>query len=142
MRGRLSPGSHRCPDSDRGCAVTVPAEHRQPAKRYRPPQEVTWDELAVTAPQMVATMRRYLGQLQVSHRPRSVEAYDVTLRVFAMFLLRHDPELGSVSGIGRAHIEAFKRWMDTPRAEGGRECAVNTIRQQHQRMLGDRKSVV
>ena len=109
--------------------MTVATDSRQPAERHRPSQEITWDELAVTAPQMVATMRRYLGQLQVSHRPRTVEAYDVTLRIFAMFLLDNDPGLESVSGISRVHIEAFKRWMATPRDRGGRQSSQNTIRQ-------------
>jgi site-specific recombinase XerD len=109
--------------------VTVAADSRQPVERHRPSQEITWDELAETAPQMVATMRRYLGQLQVSHRPRTVEAYDVTLRIFAMFLLDNDPGLESVAGISRVHIEAFKQWMATPRNRGGRQSSQNTIRQ-------------
>ena len=105
------------------------ADRHPPAEGRRRGPEVTWDEISMSAPRMVATMRRYLGQLQVSHRPRSVDAYDVTLRIFAMFLVGHDPELRSVADINRTHIEVFKRWMATSRDRGGRQSAPNTIRQ-------------
>lgn len=110
--------------------MTVAVDRHQPVEGQRRGQVVTWEELSMVAPQMVATMRRYLGQLQVSHRPASVDAYDVTLRIFAMFLIGYDPELVSVAGIDRAHIEAFKRWMRTPRDRGGRQSSPNTIRLQ------------
>ena len=39
-----------------------------------------WAELAARAPQLTATMRRYLVQLSTFLPPRSVEAADMTLR--------------------------------------------------------------
>ncbi len=109
--------------------MTAAAQRQPRTEGRRRGQEITWDELAASAPRLVATMRRYLAQIQVSHRVRSVDAYDVTLRIFAMFLTGHDPELRSVAGIGRTHIEAFKQWMATSRDRGGRQSAPNTIRQ-------------
>ena len=39
------------------------------------PEEFTWAEIIVRAPQMAATMARYLDQLAVSARPATVGAY-------------------------------------------------------------------
>ncbi len=48
-----------------------------------------WTELTARAPQLTATMRRYLGQLSTILAPRSVEAADYTLRQFAGWLSEH-----------------------------------------------------
>lgn len=45
-----------------------------------------WEELAVGAPTMTATMRGYLDQIACVLRPSSVTATDVGLRTFAAFL--------------------------------------------------------
>ena len=48
-----------------------------------PGHETGWDTVAASAPQMAATMTRYLDQIQVSLRPGSVGLIDTTLRQLA-----------------------------------------------------------
>jgi hypothetical protein len=48
-----------------------------------------WAELSARAPQLAATMRRYLVQLTTFLAPRSVDAADNTLRQFARWLTLH-----------------------------------------------------
>jgi integrase len=73
--------------------------------------EVDWDHVAVTAPTMAATMRRYLTQVAISLRPSSVEVIDTTLRQLAGMLIAEHPDVTTVAEIGRQHIEAFKTWL-------------------------------
>ena len=73
--------------------------------------EVDWDIVAATAPTMAATMRRYLTQVAVSLRPSSVQVIDTTLRQLAGMLVAEHPNLTTVAGIRREHIEAFKTWL-------------------------------
>jgi site-specific recombinase XerD len=72
------------------------------------PRETTWDEIALRAPQMVATITAYLEQISVSHRPASVQAYSLALRHLAAHLTATDPNCVSVADISRAHIEDYK----------------------------------
>jgi hypothetical protein len=60
---------------------------------------------------MVATMASYLDQLEVSARPGTVAATELTLRLFAHRVTEADPSCTSVARIGRPHIEDFKRWL-------------------------------
>ena len=88
--------------------------HRGPAPKRRTRdgnRRSDWEALTITAPIMVATMRRYLDQLAVSLRPGSVETIDTTLRLFAQFAVDNYPDVRSVSNIGRIHIEGFKPWL-------------------------------
>jgi hypothetical protein len=51
-----------------------------------------WDHLAATAPDVVATMRRYLDQLACVLRPGSGGGgADLALRSLAAFLTKHAP---------------------------------------------------
>lgn len=70
-----------------------------------------WDHLAAAAPDVVATMRRYLDQLACVLRPGSVGGADLALRSLAAFLTEHAPDLATVAGINRRHIEDFIRWL-------------------------------
>jgi hypothetical protein len=70
--------------------------------------EVTWAEIAARAPVMVATMASYLDQLEVSARPGTVTAAELTLRFFAHRVTEFDPSCTSVARIERPHIEDFK----------------------------------
>jgi len=70
-----------------------------------------WERFAAAAPQLAATMRRYLDQITLSLRPGSVETIDTTLRLFAEFLTLDHPEVTSASSVARVHIEAFKPWL-------------------------------
>lgn len=71
-------------------------------------RETTWDEVAVRAPQMVATMTAYLEQMTVSHRPASVGAYSLALRHLAAHVTATDANCVSVADISRGHIEDYK----------------------------------
>ena len=72
-----------------------------------------WDELDARAPELVATLRRYLTQLTVSMRPGSVALIDTTLRHLAVYLTGHHPTIRSVAGIRRTHIEGFKTFLNS-----------------------------
>jgi site-specific recombinase XerD len=72
------------------------------------PRETTWDDIALRAPQMVATITAYLEQMTVSHRPASVQAYSLALRHLAAHVTATDSNCVSVADISRAHIEDYK----------------------------------
>jgi site-specific recombinase XerD len=90
--------------------------------------EVTWAQIASRAPVMVATMASYLDQLEVSARPGTVAAAELSLRLFAHRVTQADPSCVSVAGIGRPHIEDFKRWLVARRGRTGKPLATMTIR--------------
>ena len=56
-------------------------------------------------------MLAYLDQIKVSQRPNTVNAVETDLRLFAGFLIEHDPALAGAVDIERSHIEAFKVWQ-------------------------------
>ena len=72
-----------------------------------------WQTIHEAAPTLTSTMLRYLEQVAVSLRPATVHAVEVDLRVFARFVLAHDPALSCTAEIDRSHIEAFKVWQPT-----------------------------
>ena len=74
----------------------------------RSSHETDWEDVAEAAPVLAATCRRYLQQLGVSLRPKSVAAIDITLRQFAGFLVAADPPVTRIADVSRSHIEAFK----------------------------------
>ena len=65
-------------------------------------------------------MLAHLDQIDVSLRPQTVRAVEIDLRIFACFVLDHDPALSCVADIDRSHIEAFKLWQQAQRGMGGR----------------------
>jgi integrase len=89
------------------------APHPRPRRPWaaRSVHEVDWEHLASTAPQLTATMRRYLAQLAVSLRPKSVALIDTTLRQLAGTLVAGHRPVRRVAEIDRAHIEAYKTWL-------------------------------
>jgi integrase len=100
-----------------------------------------WDHLAALAPDLTATMRRYLAQLAISMRPGSVALADTTLRHFATYLTGHHPDVSGAALIGRTHIEGFKAWMAArPGYQGRRSPAATTfgMRISHLRCFFDR----
>ena len=110
--------------------MTALAQQLQPSTR-RPgggTPEVTWGELTVRAPRMAATMASYLGQLEASARPATVSAADLALRLFAHRVTLADPTCVTVAGIGRTHIEDFKRWQAKRPGRGGKPLSTTTIR--------------
>ena len=77
---------------------------------------------------MVATMASYLDQLEVSARPSTVAAAELTLRLFAYRVTESDPGCTSVARIGRSHIEDFKTWVAARPGKSGKGLATKTIR--------------
>jgi len=74
-----------------------------------PPQnecERQWAVLATSVPALVATMRRYLTQLDTFLAPRSVDVADQVLRQFARWLATND--VATVGAISRRNIEDYK----------------------------------
>lgn len=63
-----------------------------------------WATLSEQAPQLAATMRRYLIQLSTFLAPRSVDAADFTLRQFARWLVENT-DVAVVADIERDHVE-------------------------------------
>ena len=86
-----------------------------------------WAELSTAAPQLVATMRRYLIQLTTFLAPRSVEAADICLRQLARWLVA-DTEVAVVCDITRTHIEDYKVWLAAQPGIKGPTMAKNTQR--------------
>ena len=87
-----------------------------------------WAVIARHQPQLADTATRYLDQIAVSLRPRSVEAADNTLRTFVAFLADEHPDVDAFADIRRVQIEDFKRWLAQRRTHSGTVSA-NTIRQ-------------
>jgi len=77
----------------------------------RPAKEFSWPQIIVAAPQMAATMARYLDQLAVSARPATVLAVDLTLRQFAGCVTASDPACQTMVQVTRGHFEDYKRWL-------------------------------
>jgi len=88
-----------------------------------------WAQMSTEAPQLVATMRRYLLQLTTFLAPRSVEVADTTLRQLARWLTS-STEVNVVAGVERRHIEDYKVWLAAqPGRAAGLTLAKNTQRQ-------------
>src|SRR6476660_274589 len=87
-----------------------------------------WEPVTARAPRLGATMLTYLDQLAVSQRPATIQSTDTALRLFAGFVIDHDPKLRSARQLQRAHIEAYKTMLTTPREPDGRSLKNNTVR--------------
>jgi site-specific recombinase XerD len=87
-----------------------------------------WTELTARAPQLTATMRRYLVQLSTILAPRSVEAADYTLRQFAGWVSEHT-DVTAVADIARSHFEDYKVWLAARPGTKHQTMAKNTQRQ-------------
>jgi integrase len=96
-----------------GAAVAVPA---------------SWQTIHQAAPTLTVTMLRYLEQVAVSLRPATVHAVEIDLRVFARFVVAHDPALSCAAEIDRSHIEAFKVWQRTQPGIHGTDIKTSTFR--------------
>jgi integrase len=89
-------------------------------------RETQWDTLETAAPQLVATMRRYLAQLRVSLRASSVDQIDTTLRLLAGYLTQSHPGVTAVSDVRRAQIEGFKIFLRARPGRRDRPALTNT----------------
>jgi site-specific recombinase XerD len=86
-----------------------------------------WAILSGRAPQLVATMRRYLLQLTTFLAPRSVEVADTTLRQLARWLTT-ETEVAVVNEITRGHVEDYKVWLAAQPGQKDQLLAKNTQR--------------
>jgi len=67
-----------------------------------------WAVLTARAPQLAATMRRYLDQQAVTLAPSTITAADRALRVFGLWVCDHDPTVRGITDIERRHVEDYK----------------------------------
>ena len=94
----------------------------------RQPQEITWAEIRLRAPQMATTMTGFLDQLAVSARPATVGAYSLALRFFAGRVTANDPSCVTVGQIERRHVEDYKRWLAARPGQKAATVSPTTIR--------------
>ncbi len=88
-----------------------------------------FEQIAACAPQLAATMTRYLAQIAVSSRPGTVEAADLCLRCFAQHVCETDPECQRVADVERRHIESYKLALAARRGKvPTKPIAVATVR--------------
>lgn len=96
------------------------------AERPRVPS--SWEQINATVPQLAITMLAYLAQVTVSLRPSTIKATDTDLRIFAGFLIGHDPALSCVADIDRSHVEAFKIWQHAQPGQAGKPFKATSFR--------------
>jgi integrase len=77
---------------------------------------------------LTSTMLRYLEQVAVSLRPATVHAMETDLRIFAGFVVNHDPALSCAAEIDRSHLEAFKVWQRAQPGTHGAAIMTSTFR--------------
>jgi len=87
-----------------------------------------WVTIDAAAPALVDTMLAYLSQISVSMRPNSVRSTEADLRIFAGFLIDHDPALSCVADIERSHVEAFKLWQRAQTGQTGKPFKESSFR--------------
>ena len=87
-----------------------------------------WAQIAAAAPQVAATVQRYLQRLGVFLAPASVDAADNALRQLARWMITV-AGLAAVGDIGRDDIEDYKVWLAAQPRAGGRTITAETHRQ-------------
>ena len=93
-------------------------------------EPTSWDHLAVRAPLLAATMRRYIAQQTVTLAPSTILAINNTLVRFGLWVVEHDPTVRGAGDIGRVHVEAFKtKCITDVHFATGQPLSPNTIRQ-------------
>lgn len=101
-----------------------------PAVMSAASEPTPWDLLAVRAPLLAGTMRRYIAQQTVTLAPSTILAMNQTLVRFGLWVIAHDPTVRGASDIGRPHVEAFKlKCITDVHFATGKPLATNTIRQ-------------
>jgi hypothetical protein len=89
--------------------------HRAPAGTRAAAE---WAQIGQVAPELAATMRRYLTQAATFLAPRSVDAADGALRQLARWLLA-STSIESVTQIRRDDIEDFRVWLSAQQGTNG-----------------------
>ena len=93
-----------------------------------PAAQSDWADLTARAPQLAATLRRYLVQLTTFLAPRSVDVADSTLRQFACWLVEAT-DVDTIAGVRRSHIEDYKVWLAAQPGTKAPTLSKNTQRQ-------------
>lgn len=102
----------------------------EPAVVLAASEPTPWDDLAIRAPLLAATMRRYLAQQTVTLAPSTILAMNNTMVRFGLWVIDWDPTVRAARDIGRPHIEAFKlKCITDVHFATGKPLATNTIRQ-------------
>jgi hypothetical protein len=92
------------------------------------PVDLEWAEIGQQAPQLAATMRRYLRQCMTFLAPNSVIVADNALRILARWLIT-TTTITAVCDIGREDIEEFKIHLTDRPGSRGAPSSPNTHRQ-------------
>ncbi len=87
-----------------------------------------WLELEAAAPQLVATVKRYLEQIALSLRAGTVDRHEGALREFARVVVERDGPVHGAADITRRHIEDYKAWLADRPAQRGPKLHRHTIR--------------
>src|SRR5437899_6574306 len=108
-------------------AATAPVEPL-PSRSGRP-REVSWSDIATRAPRMARTMQSYLARLGIRLAPRSVDAAEVSLRLFAGRVTYADPNCRSAAAITTDHVADYVTWLTArPGRDARRPASANTVR--------------
>jgi integrase len=91
------------------------------------PVDHRWARITTHAPVLAATCRHYLDQIAVSVRPNTVNSADIALRLFASWLIEHDPTIRALGSVNRGHIEAHKLWLTSRENTYGEKLKKTTI---------------
>jgi len=75
--------------------------------------------MAERAPQLTASMGRYLNQIGTVQRPASVQAAENALRTLNRFLTERAPEVVSLAEINRDLLEDFTCWLAEQKGTSG-----------------------
>jgi integrase len=97
--------------------VDLPAQHRReggPATRQA-------RLAAVAVPEIRRTLLAYLDVRATVLRPKTVDKITSALAIFGEFVCDHDPELHSIAGLERRHVEAFLAWTATRAGRGSHD---------------------
>ena len=87
-----------------------------------------WAQIEAAAPQLAATMRRYLQQLATFLAPASVDAAENALRQFARWIIT-DAGLDAIAEMRRDDIEDYKVWLAAQPRHGRGTLTAETHRQ-------------
>ena len=87
-----------------------------------------WAQIRPAAPQVTATIQRYLQRLGAFLAPASVDAAENALRQFARWMIT-DAGLDSIASVRRDDIEDYKVWLAAQPRAGGQTITAETHRQ-------------
>jgi len=97
--------------------VDLPAQHR----REGGPATRQGRLAAVDAPGVRRTLLAYLDVRSTVLRPKTIDKLTSALAIFGEFVCDHDPELRSIAGLERGHVEAFLSWTSSRTGRGSHD---------------------